>query len=185
LSEEKWKEVLYKEPLEVDKEKVHQLLFKKPWDQHTEEDKSFLAQSYDVAARKAARIYFEVAQGNCMVGSVLGAIKRLSDRMSSNNWVYKPLKEDQRHQIWQDAFFDLLSFLEYVMEKEASERNKEIDAVGLSSFQGGWAVQAAVKALEEEGYLDEFGWPTVGHLVEEGTCPRCHIPIQENWRKKK
>jgi hypothetical protein len=181
----KWKEVLYKEPLEVDKEKVHQLLFKKLWDQHTEEDKSFLAQSYDIAARKAARIYFEAALENCMVGTVLGKIRHINDRMRSDNWIYKPLKEDQRHQIWQDMFLDMLSFLDYVMGKEVPDKDKEIESIGLSMFQGGWAVQAAANALVEEGYLDTYGWPKTGHLVKEGTCPRCNIPIQKEWSKKK
>jgi hypothetical protein len=82
-------------------------------------------------------------------------------------------------------FLDMLSFLDYVMGKEVPDKDKEIESIGLSMFQGGWAVQAAANALAEEGLIDEYGWPKTGHLVKEGTCPRCNIPIQKEWSKKK
>ena len=105
---------------------------------------------------------------NCMVGRVLGRVYGLHKHMQT--WVYESLDKDRRHQIWQDRMFDLIDFLDYVLEKEAPEANKEIDEMGLSMFQAGWAIQAFAYALAEEGYLDEYGFPKVGHLVEEGKC---------------
>ena len=54
---------------------------------------------------------------------------------------------------------------------------------GPTGFMWGWAVQAAVGALKEDGYFDGFMWPKRGHPVESGTCPRCHIPIQKSWKE--
>jgi len=170
-----WKEVLYKEPLEPpDISKLKYPL--------TKEESKILETAYDAAARKAARILFETALKNCMVGKVLGRVYGLHKHMQT--WIYESLDKDIRHQIWQDRMFDLIDFLDYVLEKEAPEANKEIDEIGLSMFQAGWAIQASAYALAEEGYLDEYGFPKVGHLVEEGKCPRCHITIQKSWRKK-
>jgi hypothetical protein len=154
-----WKELLYKEPLEprIKPEEFTLLLLEDP------EKKKIVLEDYDVCQRKAARIYFETAIHNYRVCYVLGRIWALHQR--KKNW---PLPEEVAHSIWEDHFFDLVKFLYYVMGKEAPEQEKEIGSLKLSIIQMGWAVQAAVYTLAEEGYLDERGCPK-NELFKEKT----------------
>lgn len=167
----KWKELIFKEPLEPPK-----LTLKETFEAGERGDFS----GYDAAARKCARLLYDAAQKNCMVGKVLGQIHKINERVSQ----YLKKGSTEHHQLWQAWFLDLVSFLGYVLEKEEPEINKQIKEVGPTGFMWGWAVQAAIGALREDDYFDEFmWWPKRGHLVKEGTCPRCHIPIQKSWKK--
>jgi hypothetical protein len=168
----KWKEILWKEPLEPPKltpEEVFEAVKK--------EDFS----GYDAAARKCARLLYEAAQKNCKIGYVLGKMSEISEKVSR----FFKKGSTQHHQLWQDWFLDMDDFLSYALEKETPEIQKAIDDVGPTGFMWGWAVQAAIGALKEDGYYDEtLMYPKYGHLVQEGVCPRCHIPIQKNWFQK-
>lgn len=171
MDEKSWKEMLFGEPLEPPKLTPEEAF---------EAGKRGDLSGYDAAGRKCARLIYEVAQKNCKVGCVLGKLSKISKNVG------RYLKEETaHHQVWQDWFLDMDGYLSYVFEKEAPEIQKMIDEVGPTGFMWGWAVQAAIGALKEDGYFDQFMWPKRGHLTEEGTCPRCHIPIQTKWKEEK
>jgi hypothetical protein len=152
----KWKDILWAEPLEPKK--------------LTPEE----------AARKCARLLYEAAQQNCMIGFVLGSMSKISENVG------RYLKKDSTpyRQIWQGWFLDLVEFLLYVLEKEAPETRKAIYDIDPTVFMWSWAVQAAIGALKEDGYYDEpTMWPKRGHLVQKGSCPRCHLPIEKSDEK--
>lgn len=167
-----WKETLNLEPLEPPKLTP---------DEAFEAGKRGDLSAYDAAARKCARLLYQAAQENCKVGYVLGKMSKVGNEVDR----YFRRGSTKHHQLWQSWFLDMDSYLSYVLEKEAPEINKAINDVGPTGFMWGWAVQAAIGALKEDGYFDEFlKWPKRGHLVREGTCPRCHIPIQTKWLKE-
>ena len=139
-----WKEILFAEPLEPRSiDEIQQALKR---GENIDID-------YDAAARKAARLYIEAAQKNKKIGRILGRLAHIS--ISLNRY----LKKGNRDMIWQDWFLDLLEYLDYVLKKENPEIDEEIDKLGLTGFQHGWAVQAAIGFLKEENYFDEYYFP--------------------------
>jgi hypothetical protein len=166
----KWKEILWAEPLEPPK-----LTPEEAFEAGRKGDLS----GYDAAARKCARLLYEAAQQNCIIGYILGLMSKISGEVG------RQLQKGSTpyHQIWQSWFLDMNSFLTYALEKETPEIKKAIEDVNPTAFMWGWAVQATIEALKEDEYYDELlMWPKRGHLVKEGTCPRCHIPIQKSWK---
>jgi len=171
MSEESTWEMLYEEPLEPPKMSAEEAF---------EAGKKGEMPGYDAAARKVARIYFETAISNCMVAKVLGKLLRLRDQ--KDRWQRRyGLDDDDVHQVWQDCFLHIDDFLSYVMEKEAPEAKEEIRKVGPTMFMHGWAIQKAARALKEEGHLNDYYYPQIGHVEpnEEGYCPRCNNPFQK------
>lgn len=167
-----WKDLIFKEPLEPPKLTSKEIF---------EAGKRGNLSAYDAATRKCARLLYNAAQRNCMVGKVLGQIHKISGKVN------RYLKEGsvEHHQLWQEWFLDLNDFLHYVLGKEEPEISEQMKKVGASGFMWSLAVQAAIGALREDDYFDEFMmWPKRGHIVKEGTCPRCHIPIQKSWKKE-
>lgn len=168
-----WKDRLFSEPLEPPKLTAEEAF---------EAGKRGEFSGYDAAARKCARLLYEAAQQNCKIGYVLGKMSEIGNRVSR----YFRKGSTNHHQVWQSWFLDMDSYLSYVLEKELPQINKAIGDVGPTGFMWGWSVQAAIGALKEDEYFDGFlKWPKRGHLVQDGTCPRCHIPIQISWKSKK
>ena len=113
-----WKELIFAEPLEPPK-----LTPKEAFEAGKRDDLS----GYEAAGRKCARLVYEAAQKNCKIGDVLGKMSKIGETVG------RYLKEEstEHHQVWQDWFLDMQSFLDYVLEKETPEIGKEIDEVGL------------------------------------------------------
>lgn len=160
-----WKEALFLEPMEPPKLTPEEAF---------EAGKRGDLTGYDAAGRKCARLLYEAAQRNCKVGYVLGKMSEIGEKVG----YYLKKDSTEHHQVWQSWFLDMESYLSYILENEEPETTKAINNVGPTGFMWGWSVQAAIGALKEDGYFDDFlKWPKRGHLVKEGTCPRCHLVL--------
>jgi len=120
--------------------------------------------NYDIAARKCARLIYQAAQENCMVGLVIGKMHKICDNVGK----YLPEDSIAYRSLCQDWFSDMDNFFTYVLVKEVPKIASEVDHLGPTGFMWDWATVAATMALIEDGYFDKFMWPKNGTRSVDG-----------------
>ena len=123
-----WKELLYKEPLEPGHFTAEEA-FKGGQEYGRTKQNNPVSESYDAAARSAARRWYESALTDEKARRALESVNETGSRRE---------KKEIDHSTWEDLIF------------KAVRELPSVDDLGLSAFQAGWAVQAAAGAWKEE-----------------------------------